>query len=99
MMRMKASAPQRDVALFALGPGLVTVLCAALWRIYSWPVPLPAQAAIFDWRLLGPSLALGLLGVWLSSRVGCPSAPSLSDGRKWAQVVLWSAGIGVALGV
>jgi hypothetical protein len=99
MMPMQAPAPRRDAAYFALGPGLATLICATLWRIHPWPVPIPAQAAIFDWRLLVPSLALGLLGVWLSSRIGCPSAPPLGDWRRWAQIVLWSGAIGAALGV
>jgi hypothetical protein len=88
----------RDAAYFLLGPGVLTLLCAALWQVHPWPVPLPAQAAVLGWSFLLPCLALGLLGVWLSSRIGCPSAPRLGDGRRWAGIVLASAAVGAAIG-
>lgn len=93
------SASTRDVLYFALGPGLLAISCAALWQVSPWPVPLPAQAAVFHWSVLLPCLALGLLGIWLSSRIGCPSAPPLSDLRRWAVILLWSGGVGAALGL
>ena len=96
--RAHPPAPWRDAACFAVGPGLLAILCAVLWRVGPWPVPVPAQAAIFNWTVLLPCLALGLVGVSLSSRVGCPSAPPLRETRRWALIVLWSGGLGLALG-
>jgi hypothetical protein len=95
---MEASNPRRDAAYFALGPGALTVLCALLWQTHPWPVPLPAQAAVLSWPLILPCLALGLLVVWLSSRIGCPSAPRANDGRRWLVITLWSTAIGAAVG-
>ena len=89
--------PVRDLVLFVCGPALIAVAIAVLFAVKPWPVPVPAQAQEFTFAPVATSLMLGALGVWLSSRVGLPSAPALTDARRWGWIVLTSAGLGFAL--
>ncbi len=91
------SSPVRDLVLFICGPALVMIAVAAWFAVAPWPVPVPQQAQEFTLAPLATSLVVGAFGVWLSSRVGLPSAPALTDIRRWTWLVLASAGLGVAL--
>jgi hypothetical protein len=89
--------PGRDLALFVLGPGLLACAVAAAFAVHPWPVPYAVQARSYDFRFLGPMLALGALGVWLSSRAGPPSAPAFRDGRAWGRLLIASLLMGLAM--
>jgi hypothetical protein len=89
---------RRDLVLFLAGPALLTAAAATLYQIAPWPVPISAQAAILQWPLVAPLLAAGLVGVALASRIGCPPAAPLSDGRRWATLIGVSFAVGAALG-
>ena len=89
--------PWRDLLLFALGPALLAAVVAAMFAARPWPVPHAVQARGFDPLFVGPVLALGALGVWLSSRIGPPSAPSFRDGRAWGRLVVVSVLAGLAM--
>ena len=85
----------RDLTLFALGPGLLTVAIAGLFFVHPWPVPYAVQAKSYDPLFFGPVLVLGGLGVWLSPRIGAASAPSFRDGQAW----LWLLAVAVLTGL
>ena len=87
--------PVRDLVLFLCGPALVAVAIAAWYAVRPWPIPVAGQAEHFMLAPVATSLGLGALGVWLSSRVGLPSAPALTDGRRWMWLVLASVGLGL----
>jgi hypothetical protein len=89
------SSPRRDLLQFIFGPALVTVAITAWFAVRPWPVPVPGQAQEFTLPPVATSLALATLGVWLSSRVGLPSAPALGDGRRWSWLLLTSVLLGV----
>jgi hypothetical protein len=89
--------PGRDLLLFVLGPGLVAGAITAAFAIHPWPVPYSVQARSYDPLFVGPVVALGALGVWLSSRIGPPSAPVLRDKRAWAHLLTASVLIGLAM--
>ena len=89
--------PRRDLVLFVCGPALVAAAIAVLFAVNPWPMPVAGQAQEFTLGPVATSLALGALGVWLSSRVGLPSAPALTDARRWGWILLASAGLGVVL--
>ena len=89
--------PVRDLVLFLCGPALVAIAIAVAFAVRPWTIPYAPQAEEFTLAPLATSLGLGALGVWLSSRVGLPSAPALTDARRWIWLVLASAGLGVAL--
>lgn len=89
-------AQRRDLAYFLAGPVLVTLIVTALYNLDPWPVCTPMQAANFLWPVAGGYLAAGTLGVFLSNRVGVPSAPALADGMAWRRLLLWSALPGLA---
>ena len=88
--------PVRDLVLYICGPALAMIAIAAWFAVRPWPVPFAPQAQEFGLAPVATSLALGSLGVWLSSRVGLPSAPPLTDGRRWIWLVLASAALGLA---
>src|SRR3984885_1409616 len=89
--------PWRDLLLFALGPALLAALVATAFSAHPWPVPYAVQARSYDPRFFVPVLALGGAGVWLSSRIGPPSAPPFSDGRSWARLLMVSGLAGLGL--
>jgi hypothetical protein len=89
--------PWRDLLLFALGPALLAALVATAFSAHPWPVPYAVQARSYDPRFFVPVLALGGAGVWLSSRIGPPSAPPFSDGRSWARLLMVSGLAGLCL--
>lgn len=89
-------APRRDLAYFLAGPALIILAITALFNLRPWPVCTPMQAANFLWPVAGAYLAAGALGVFLSSRVGIPSAPTLVDAPAWRRLLLWSALPGLA---
>ena len=88
--------PTRDIILYVCGPALVLIAIAALFAARPWPIPVARQAETFTLIPLATTLAVGALGVWLSSRAGLPSAPALSDARRWGWLVMASTGLGVA---
>ena len=92
-----AARPGRDLLLFVLGPGLVAGAIAAAFAVHPWPVPYAVQARSYDPLFLGPVVALGALGVWLSSRIGPPSAPALHAKRAWAHLLIASVLVGLAM--
>jgi len=97
---MKFDADQRrDALYFLVGPALAAVLIAALFHVHPWPTALAAQAANFGWLVTLGYLGVGLVGVFLSSRIGCPAAPPLDDGRGWRKVIFWGLGIGLLEGL
>jgi hypothetical protein len=73
------------------------IAIAALFAARPWPVPVAQQVQEFAPAPMATSLLVGALGVWLSSRAGLPSAPSLTDARRWAWLVLASAGLALAI--
>lgn len=94
-----ASASRRDAVYFLLGPAVVAVLAATLFHVHPWPVSLRAQAQNFDWPITLWWIAVGLAGVAVSSRIGCPPAPERGDTAGWRRVVAWGLGIGLAQGL
>ena len=92
---VREAAPLRDLALFACGPALLTIAIALAFAAHPWPVPVEGQARAMTPLFYGPILSLGALGVWLSSRAGLASAPSLTDGRRWLELLLVSAAFGL----
>ena len=86
----------RDLTLFALGPGLLAVGIAGLFFAHPWPVPYAVQARSYDPLFFGPVLALGGLGVWLSSRIGAASAPPFRDRAAWLQLLAVAGLTGLA---
>ena len=89
--------PWRDLLLFCCGPALLAVIVAAAFSAHPWPVPYAVQARSYDPRFLAPVLALGGLGVWLSSRIGPPSAPLFTNAKSWARLLAVSVLAGVGL--
>jgi hypothetical protein len=89
------SSPVRDLVLYICGPAVVMIAIAALFAVRPWAVPYAPQVQQFTLVPLTMSVGLGALGVWLSSRVGLPSAPSLTDGRRWMWLVLAAVGLGL----
>ena len=87
--------PWRDLTLFALGPGLLASAIAWLYAEGPWPVPFAPQALFYQPQMFGPVLALGALGVWLSSRAGLPSAPAFVDRARWLRLVGYSVALGL----
>lgn len=87
--------PLRDFILFLCGPALVAIAISVWFVARPWPVPVADQAQHFMAAPVATSLGLGALGAWLSSRVGLPSAPALTDGRRWLWLVLASVGLGL----
>jgi hypothetical protein len=57
----------------------------------------PAQASFFTWPVLGVFSAVGLVGVWLSTKTGFPDAwdPWISNRQRLLNPIL----VGMALGV
>jgi len=47
----------------------------------------------------GPILAIGALGVWLSSSAGLASAPAITNGLGWRRLLLVSSALGTFFGV
>ena len=91
--RRAKQSPSRDLILFLCGPALVAIAISLWFAVRPWPVPVADQAQHFMAAPVATSLGLGALGVWLSSRVGLPSAPALTDGRRWLWLILASAGL------
>ena len=89
--------PVRDLVLFSCGPALVAVAIAAVFAMRPWTVPYAPQVQEFGAAPLATSLLIGAVGVWLSSRGGLPSAPALTDARRWTWLVLASAALGLTL--
>jgi hypothetical protein len=87
----------RDLLLFALGPALLACAIAAAFAVHPWPVPYAVQAKSFEGLFVGPVLALGAVGVWLSSSIGPPSAPSFADRRGWGRLLVAGVLIGLAM--
>ena len=90
--------PVRDLLGYLGLPVLVTLVTVTAFHSHPWPVPVAAQAAMFSWFIVAPVLILGGLGVALSSRVGFPSAPAISDGVAWLRLALWTVVPGLAVG-
>jgi hypothetical protein len=95
----ETSAPRRDLTYFLLGPAPASLLVAGLFHVAPWPTPLAAQAQTFAWPVTLGYLAVGALGAFLSSRVGCASAPRLADWRAWGKLLIWSLGAGLVIGL
>jgi hypothetical protein len=95
--RQLKQSPVRDFVLYLCGPALVCVAAAAWFAVRPWMTPVAYQAGVFAPAPVATSLAVGALGVWLSSRVGLPSAPALNDGRRWTWLILVSVLLGVVL--
>ncbi len=89
--------PVRDLVLYICGPALVMIAVAAAFAARPWMVPYAPQVQEFGLAPLATTLAVGTLGVWLSSRVGLPSAPALNDARRWTWLVLASAALGLVI--
>jgi hypothetical protein len=96
-IKPRETRPWRDLALFVLCPGSVAL--AAVLILQHWPPAYVATSQAAALSLLGLALfmAVGGLGVFLSSGVGLPGAPG--DVLGWRRLLLWSAGIGLALGL
>jgi hypothetical protein len=92
-----SQSPQRDLVLFLCGPALVAVAIAVWFAVRPWPVPVADQAQHYMPGPVAISLGLGAIGAWLSSRVGLPSVPALTDGRRWLWLVLASTGLGLLI--
>ena len=90
-----AAAPGRDLLFYLFGPALVVAGVAAWFAVRPWPVPVPGMAEEFGLAPVATSLALGAVGVWLSSRVGLPSAPALNDARSWTRLLVATVGLGL----
>src|SRR5579862_6272413 len=71
---VQQSSPRRDLLYFGV-PVLLTLAAALAYHLRPWPIAVPAQAAVFAWPVVIAILAVGAIGVGLSSRVGCASAP------------------------
>ena len=89
--------PWRDLLLFVLGPALLAGAIAAAFAIHPWPIPYAVQARSYDPRFFLSVLALGALGVWLSSRIGPPSAPAFRQTKAWGRLVAVGALAGLAM--
>jgi hypothetical protein len=89
----------RDLLYFLIGPGLITVATAVAFHFGPWPVPVPSQGQIFQPLPVAVILALGAVGVVLAPRAGLPPAPSLADGERWREILLWSLAPGIGFGV
>ena len=85
--------PARDLVLFLCGPALVAIAITVWYAVRPWPIPVADQVQHFMLAPVTTSLGLGALGVWLSSRVGLPSAPALTDARGWLLLFLASTGL------
>ena len=85
----------RDLTLFALGPGLLAAAVAWAYADHPWHVPFAPQALFYQPQMFAPVLALGALGVWLSSRTGLPSAPAFADRARWLRLVGYSLALGL----
>lgn len=84
-------ASTRELRIFLLGPALAVAAITALYRLHPWPVCTPMQALNFQWPVALGYLALGVVGVALSSRVGVPSAPQREERTTWRHLVLLAA--------
>lgn len=96
-MSEKVSA-RRELTLFLLGPGLLAAGIALIFSIWPWPVFSPSQAELFSLFQTGGYLAVGAAGAAACSRIGVPSTPALSEGRRWASILFWSLLLGLAYG-
>ncbi len=94
----RGSAVRHDLTCFLLGPALICLTVTGLYHLTPWPTPIAAQAANFAWVVTVGYLAVGAVGVALSSQVGCPSAPDIHARGPWLRLVLWSLAAGVASG-
>lgn len=71
----------------------MAVAIAVAFAARPWSVPYAPQVQEFGPGPLATSLVVGALGVWLSSRTGPPSAPALTDARRWTWLVLACTGL------
>jgi hypothetical protein len=94
----RPSTARYDLAVFGLGPALLSLGVAALYHLAPWPTPVRQQAANFGWGVTAAYLAVGAVGAALSSKAGCPAAPALGDRRAWLRLLLWSLAAGLASG-
>ncbi|MFZ1991208.1 MAG: hypothetical protein WAW96_15725 [Alphaproteobacteria bacterium] len=77
---------------------MITLAIVLAFKSHPWPVPVAVQAKGMEPLFFGPVLALGALGVWLSSRAGFASAPAITDGPSWRRLLLVSVALGVFFG-
>jgi hypothetical protein len=91
-----APSPLRDLTYYATGPVVLVLVVTGLFQLHPWPVPIPAQA--WNWTLSASYLSIATVCVWLSSRAGLASAPSLRDWPSWRALLLWSVPPGLAWG-
>lgn len=89
---------RRDLTYFLVGPAAISLVIAGLYHLHPWPTSLRAQAQNFEWQITGWWMVVGAIGVALSSHIGCPPAPPVSDGPAWRRLIAWSFGLGVLQG-
>jgi hypothetical protein len=91
---------RQDLTYFVAGPALATLGVAGLFSLHPWPtLPGSGQAQALGWLPTLAFLAVGAVGVFLSSRIGCPPAPPLTDRAGWRRVLVWGLGAGFLLGL
>jgi hypothetical protein len=98
--RVEAAAPARpgrDLLIFLCGPGLLVAVVTAAFALHPWPTPYAVQANTYKPLFVAPVMALAALGVWLSPRIGPPSAPAFADRRAWARLLVAGVLLGLAM--
>jgi hypothetical protein len=91
------SSARRDLAYFLCGPTALAAAIMVLYAVWPWRVVSPIQALNYRWYVGATFLTLGALGVFLSSRIGMPSAPRWDDLQEWKRLALIGGGAGLAI--
>jgi hypothetical protein len=98
MVGSNGSARRRDIIYFATGPVTLALITCGLFAFRPWAVPHESQSDVLRPVAVLVLLAMGLLGVALSSNAGYPSVPPLRDAAAWRGLLVPCVGGGIAFG-